>query len=84
MTAAVVNDFSNQYPPLRIKPNPDCHDRWLVLDYGLPTEQALLEEGIEKGRAEERQNTERERQRAEQERQRADKAETELANSKKN
>ena len=28
------------YPPLRIKSNEDCHDRLIVLDYGLPTEQA--------------------------------------------
>ena len=35
----VVNDFVEQYPPLCIKPNPDCHDRWIVIDYGLPTEQ---------------------------------------------
>lgn len=40
LTAAVVNDFVNQYPPLSIKSNPDCHDRWIVIDYGLPTEQA--------------------------------------------
>lgn len=40
LTTAVVNDFISQYPVLRIKPNPDCHDRWIVLDYGLPTEQA--------------------------------------------
>ena len=40
LTTAVVNDFINQYPPLRIKPNPDCHDRLIVLDYGMPTEQA--------------------------------------------
>ncbi len=40
LTTAVVNDFRNQYPPLRIKSNPDCHDRLIVLDYGLPTEQA--------------------------------------------
>ena len=39
LTTAVVNDFINQYPPLRIKSNPDCHDRWIVLDYGLDTEQ---------------------------------------------
>lgn len=39
LTSAVVNDFAAQYPPLRIKPNPDCHDRWIVLDYGMPTEQ---------------------------------------------
>ena len=40
LTPAVVSDFLNQYPPLRIKSNPDCHDRWIVIDYGLPTEQA--------------------------------------------
>ena len=40
LTSAVVEDFSNQYPPLRIKSNQDCHDRWIVLDYGLPTERA--------------------------------------------
>lgn len=40
LTTSVVNDFLNQYPPLRIKPNPDCHDRLIVLDYGLSTEQA--------------------------------------------
>ena len=38
LTNAVVNDFINQYPTLRIKPNPDCHDRWIILDYKLPTE----------------------------------------------
>ena len=41
LTTSVVDDFINQYPPLRIKPNPDCHDRLIVLDYGLPTEQAF-------------------------------------------
>ena len=39
LTPAVVNDFTNQYPPLRIKSNPDSHDRLIVIDYGLPTEQ---------------------------------------------
>ena len=38
LTTSVIEDFQNQYPPLRIKPNPDCHDRWIVLDYGLQTE----------------------------------------------
>lgn len=38
LTTAVVEDFINQYPPLRVKTNPDCHDRLIVLDYGLPTE----------------------------------------------
>ena len=40
LTTSVVNDFMKEYPPLRIKPNADCHDRLIVLDYGLPTEQA--------------------------------------------
>ena len=40
LTPAVVSDFINQYPPLRIKSNPDCHDRLIVIDYGLSTEQA--------------------------------------------
>jgi len=40
LTTAVVNDFIQQYPPLRMKPNADCHDRLIVLDYGLPTERA--------------------------------------------
>lgn len=40
LTTAVVNDFSGQYPSLRIKANTDCHDRLIVIDYGLPTEQA--------------------------------------------
>ena len=38
LTPAVVEDFSREYPPLRIKPNPDCHDRWIVIDYGSPGE----------------------------------------------
>ena len=38
LTSAVVNDFVAQYSPLRIKSNPDCHDRWIAIDYGLPTE----------------------------------------------
>ena len=37
LTTAVVNDFIQEYPPLRIKPNADCHDRLIVLDYGLHT-----------------------------------------------
>ena len=40
LTSAVVSDFVGQYPPLRIKTHPDCHDRLIVIDYGLPTEQA--------------------------------------------
>lgn len=40
LTTTVVSDFISQYPHLRIKANKDCHDRWIVIDYGLPTEQA--------------------------------------------
>ena len=40
LTTAVVDDFIQEYPPFRIKPNTDCHDRLIVLDYGLSTEQA--------------------------------------------
>jgi len=39
LTTAVVNDFNEQYPSLRIKANPYCHDRWIVLDYGTEAEQ---------------------------------------------
>lgn len=35
---SLVADFQNEYPTIRIKPNPDCHDRLIVLDYGEETE----------------------------------------------
>ena len=38
LTASEVTDFDNEYPTLTIKSNPDCHDRFIVLDYGLKTE----------------------------------------------
>ena len=38
LTQSVVDDFNQEYPTLYIKSNPDCHDRLIVLDYGLPTE----------------------------------------------
>ena len=38
LTNSLVTDFQNEYPPLRIKPNLDCHDRLIVLDYGEETE----------------------------------------------
>lgn len=38
LTKSLVTDFQNEYPSLRIKPNPDCHDRLIVLDYGEKTE----------------------------------------------
>lgn len=40
LSTSVIEDFNIQYPPLHIKSNPDCHDRWIVIDYGLLTEQA--------------------------------------------
>ncbi len=39
LTPALISDFVTQYPPIRIKSNPDCHDRLIVLDYGLTKEQ---------------------------------------------
>ena len=39
LTPEIVNDFIGQYPPLTIKGNAECHDRLIVTDYGLPTEQ---------------------------------------------
>lgn len=42
LTKSLVTDFQNEYPSLRIKPNPDCHDRLIVLDYDEETEQAYL------------------------------------------
>ena len=41
LTQSVVDDFNQEYPMLYIKPNPDCHDRLIVLDYGLPTEKVF-------------------------------------------
>lgn len=38
LTKSLVADFQNEYPSLQIKPNPDCHDRLIVLDYGEETE----------------------------------------------
>ncbi|WP_242875403.1 ORF6N domain-containing protein [Butyrivibrio sp. INlla14] len=34
LTSAEVTDFISQYGNLTVKPNPDCHDRLVVLDYG--------------------------------------------------
>lgn len=39
LTSTLISDFAVQYPPIRIKQNPDCHDRLIVIDYGLSTEQ---------------------------------------------
>lgn len=41
LTSSVVDDFNQEYPTLRIKPNLESHDRLIVLDYGLSTEQVF-------------------------------------------
>lgn len=41
LTKAIADDFMNQFPPFHIKPNPDCHDRWIIIDYGLETERVF-------------------------------------------
>lgn len=38
LTNSLVTDFQNEYPTIRIKPNHDCHDRLIILDYGEKTE----------------------------------------------
>ena len=38
LTKSLVTDFQNEYHSLQIKPNPDCHDRLIVLDYDEETE----------------------------------------------
>lgn len=38
LTTSEIEDFNKEYPSLQIKPNPDCHDRFIILDYGLDSE----------------------------------------------
>ena len=38
LTASEVADFNQEYPTIQIKPNPDCHDRFIILDYATDTE----------------------------------------------
>ncbi|WP_288568256.1 ORF6N domain-containing protein [uncultured Treponema sp.] len=33
LTSSEITDFNSQYPSLKIKPNPDCHDRFIIVDY---------------------------------------------------
>lgn len=33
LTSSEITDFNSQYPSLKIKPNPDCHDRFIIIDY---------------------------------------------------
>ena len=42
LTPSEIADFDTEYPTLQIKPNPDCHDRFIVLDYGLNTERVFF------------------------------------------
>lgn len=41
LTSSEVTDFNQEYPLIQIKPNPDCHDRFIVLDYGTKTERVF-------------------------------------------
>ena len=41
LTTTVVTDFNNQYPTLITKHNQECHDRLIVLDYGLKSEKVF-------------------------------------------
>ena len=41
LTASEVADFDREYPTIQIKPNPDCHDRFIVLDYGTKAEKVF-------------------------------------------
>ena len=41
LTKSEVDDFNNQFPTLMIKPNPDSHDRFIVVDYKTPNEQVF-------------------------------------------
>lgn len=33
LTNSEITDFNNQFPTLNVKPNPDSHDRFIVIDY---------------------------------------------------
>ena len=39
LTAHEVADFNEEYPSLHLKENSECHDRYIILDYGYPSEQ---------------------------------------------
>ncbi len=41
LSPSEVSDFQNEFPTLQIKPNPDCHDRFIVLDYGSKEEKVF-------------------------------------------
>ena len=41
LTSSELTDFANEYPTIQVKPNPDCHDRFIVLDYGMSGEKVF-------------------------------------------
>ena len=41
LTKSEVDDFNNQFPDLVIKPNPDSHDRFIIIDYRTSNEQVF-------------------------------------------
>ena len=38
LSPSEIEDFRDEYPPFQIKPNPYCHDRFIVLDYNTKNE----------------------------------------------
>lgn len=38
LTSSEIEDFNKEYPTLQIKSNPDCHDRFIILDYSSDNE----------------------------------------------
>lgn len=41
LTSSEITNFNNQYPSLKIKPNPDCHDRFIIIDYKTQKEEVF-------------------------------------------
>ena len=41
LTESEVQDFNSQYPILSVKPNPECHDRFIIIDYKTSNEKVF-------------------------------------------
>lgn len=41
LTLSEVTDFNLEYPTIQIKPNPDSHDRFIIIDYRTKTEKVF-------------------------------------------
>lgn len=41
LTSSEINDFNKEYPTIIVKANPDCHDRFIVLDYSTEKEKVF-------------------------------------------